>query len=98
MRRPQFGVKVTGIRQELTPLFVGSAITRWYERQQFALALRQQAVPCTLLGDLRLLFSIYRVELDRLMNRVEQRLVAKRFGQKLSRAGLHCLYRHQDSQ
>src|SRR5712691_7399331 len=60
------------------------------------LALRQQVVPCTLFGNLSLVLSICAVALDRLVNRIEQHLVAKRFGQKLNRTGLHRLHRHRD--
>src|SRR5215813_5352065 len=52
------------------------------KHQYFAFALRQRVVPCSLFGNLSLLLSICVVALDGLVNRIEQRLVAKRFGQK----------------
>ena len=63
------------------------------EPQHFAFALRQQVVPCTLFGNLGLVLSICAVALDRLLNRIERRLVTKGFGQKLNRTGLHRLAR-----
>jgi hypothetical protein len=66
------------------------------KRQYFALALRQQVVPCTLFGNLSLALPICAVALDGLVNRIEQRLVAKRFSEKLNRTGLHRLHRHRD--
>jgi hypothetical protein len=66
------------------------------EPHHFAFALRQQVVPCTLYGDLRFVLSICAVALDGLANCIEQLLVAKGFGQKLNRTGLHRLHRHRD--
>jgi hypothetical protein len=43
-----------------------------------------------------LVLSICAVALNRLVNRIEQRLVAKGFGQKLNRAGLHRFHRHRN--
>jgi hypothetical protein len=62
------------------------------KRQYFAFARRERVVPCSLFGNITLLLSICAVALDGLVNRIEQRLVAKRLGQKLNRTGLHSLH------
>src|SRR6516165_877130 len=56
----------------------------------------KQVVPHTQFSDLTSVLSIYDILPDRLMNRIEQGLVAKGVGQKLNRPGLHRFYRHRD--
>ena|ERR1700730_17827291 len=61
------------------PQLSGNLLIEWTthnERQHFAFALCQHLVPCTLFGNLSLVLSICAVALDRLVNRIEQLLVA----------------------
>jgi len=65
-----------------------------HERHDLTLALRQQFVPPSQLGQIRPPTSCGPVTINRLPNGVEQLLVTKRFREEVHRAGLQGLHRH----
>src|SRR4051812_45933319 len=69
---------------------------RDHERHDFSFAGRQRLIVLSQISDLILLLTRHPVTVQRLVDRVQQILVPKRFGQELHRAEFHGLHGHRD--
>src|ERR1043165_9065714 len=66
------------------------------ERKHFRLAWRQRLITTAQISTISLLRTREPVAIERLLNRIEQVLIAKRLRQKLHRTGFHRSHRHRN--